>query len=130
MNKYLNIFLKVSGYIAFLLLLTFFGQFLFRYLYYVINNMEGSWIGSNKSWSLVFGEIFSYFFFSLFLIVIFCNKYVKIFLLSIVFILNLLLVMVTFGTHDALFIVLFILPSLSGYLLAELIKFSYKKLKK
>lgn len=129
-KKFLVSFLKVVGYIIFLVVLIFLGQFLFRYLYYIIDNTGGGWIGSDQVWSLVFGQIFSYFFFSIFLIVTFCyNKFIKLSFLGVIFLVNLFFLVSVFGFKNSSLIILFVVLSLLGYLLAELLKFSYNKIK-
>ena len=124
----MNYFLRVILFIISLIILVYFGQFIFSYVYYWFpQNNEPSWFGNKEGWSLLFGAIFAFYFFLSLLIVLFFNKY-KYYLLpiNIIILLPILWVFKTDLVFDGALIGL----SVAGWLIGEGILLLSKKMKK
>ncbi|MFA6526125.1 MAG: hypothetical protein WCT26_01780 [Candidatus Buchananbacteria bacterium] len=125
----MNYFLRVVLAFVSLLILSFAGQFIFRYVYILIpqNGINFGWWGNADALSFLFGVIFSFYFFLSLIIVAYFDKY-KYYLLPINIII--LLPMLWIFYPDWSFNGTLIGISIAGWLIGEGIVRLYKMIKK
>ena len=122
----MNYLIKWLKLIAILILLTIFGSFFFQYVYYYIQDFQRGvdLFGSDETWALFFGGIYSFFFFLPLLLAILFKKN-KYYLIIIPIVLSLPLIWLYW--RDSIYNITLIGLMIAGWLIGEGINYFRKK---
>lgn len=121
----MKVLYRIIAFFLLLILGTILGQFVFRYLYYFMPAGNGPiLLGTDQSWSFIFGEIASFYFFLSLLVVALFNK--QKYYIWIAILILLLPVLVLFHS-DLFFDGMLLTVTVIGWLIGEGINFLITK---